>query len=598
MAVDVSVEAFPGPDEIDGFWAFDKMHAPRPITTLSEDLVTLTLAEGFTTAQAMYDSPVMMTNQHVNYYLYASFHPIGDEKELGERLARYRDTLADKVPGVGRRWEEEWKPAIIDLNMAEKEADYSELDDEALLAKLAEMKQRMTFMWHVHGHINFVLISSAKFCDRYDEIVQPDDPTEAYQCLQGWETQSMKASRGLWRLSRLIRREPELVGLFESTTPQDLPEALAASDAGRTFLAELDAYLDDFGWRSDAVYDLGDITWREDPSIPLGALISYVALDDSADPDILFEKAVATRDGCWPGAEKLAGDPERLAEFDELYEAARYSNPLTEDHAFWIDQMSIALFRRFVLHIGERLADRGLIGEAGDVNFLTEDELIDAVRNGTDRRESHRAATRGARRLGHRRPAAHPGHAPGAHRGPVHGRHHRATARHHPARRERAGPRRAEGRGRLARRRHRHREGGPQPRRGERPRGRRHHGLRDDAAAVGAAVLHRGRRRHRHRRRAQPLRHRGPRVRPARRRRHPGRHLHAPDRYDRHHRRHQGHRHHRRPPLTALWPKFLRVEHPRGAEPAAISVRAATPGVRNRGGGAGRPTRHPRDGAT
>ena len=40
-------------------------------------------------------------------------------------------------------------------------------------------------MWHVHGHINFVLISSAKFCDRYDEIVQPEDPTEAYQCLQG-----------------------------------------------------------------------------------------------------------------------------------------------------------------------------------------------------------------------------------------------------------------------------------------------------------------------------------------------------------------------------------------------------------------------------
>ena len=32
--------------------------------------------------------------------------------------------------------------------------------------------------------------------------------------------------------------------------------------------------------------------------------------------------------------------------------------------------MSIALFRRFVLHIGERLAERGQIGEADDVNFL------------------------------------------------------------------------------------------------------------------------------------------------------------------------------------------------------------------------------------
>lgn len=82
---------------------------------------------------------------------------------------------------------------------------------------------------------------------------------------------------------------------------------------------------------------------------------------------------------------KLADDPERSAEFDELYEAARYSNPLTEDHAFWIDQMGIAVFRRFVLHIGERLADRGNLGQASDVFYLTEEELIDAVGNGGDR---------------------------------------------------------------------------------------------------------------------------------------------------------------------------------------------------------------------
>jgi hypothetical protein len=25
---------FPTPDEIEGFWAFDKMHAPRPLTKL------------------------------------------------------------------------------------------------------------------------------------------------------------------------------------------------------------------------------------------------------------------------------------------------------------------------------------------------------------------------------------------------------------------------------------------------------------------------------------------------------------------------------------------------------------------------------------
>jgi pyruvate,water dikinase len=387
MTVDVSPDAFPAPDEIEGFWSFDKMHAPRPITPLSDHLVTRPLAEGFTTAQAMYDSPLAVTNQHINYYLYSSFHPVADEVELADRLSRYDQTLADKVPGVGRRWEEEWKPAIIERHRVERTADYSTLDDEALLAKLQDMKDYMTFMWHVHGHINFVLISSAAFCDLYEEVMEPGDPTEAYQCLQGWETQSMASSRGLWRLSRLVVADAELRAAFEANATADLPAVLAASDAGRRFLGALEAYLDDFGWRSDAVYDLGDVTWREDPSIPLGALASYVKMGDEADPDALFAKAVAERDRLLAAArERLADYPETRDRFEELYEAARYSNPLTEDHAFWIDQMGIAIFRRFVLHIGQRLTDRGQLTDASDVNFLTEDEVVDAVRNGTDRR--------------------------------------------------------------------------------------------------------------------------------------------------------------------------------------------------------------------
>ena len=66
---------FPGPDEIEGFWALDKMHAPRPIAPLSFDLVVKTLGEGFTKAQAEYDCPIMVTHREVNHYFYVAFHP-------------------------------------------------------------------------------------------------------------------------------------------------------------------------------------------------------------------------------------------------------------------------------------------------------------------------------------------------------------------------------------------------------------------------------------------------------------------------------------------------------------------------------------------
>ena len=57
---------------------------------------------------------------------------------------------------------------------AEKEVDYSGLSDEELLAKLDEMTEHMRYMWWIHGHINFVLLSSSAFCDLYAEVMQPD----------------------------------------------------------------------------------------------------------------------------------------------------------------------------------------------------------------------------------------------------------------------------------------------------------------------------------------------------------------------------------------------------------------------------------------
>ena len=81
---------------------------------------------------------------------------------------------------------------------------------------------------------------------------------------------------------------------------------------------------------------------------------------------------------------KLAGDPEKLAHFEKLFEAAKYSYPLTEDHAFYIDQMGVVLFRRFVSAVGERLARRGCFDNGEDIYFLYDAEVGDAMANDTD----------------------------------------------------------------------------------------------------------------------------------------------------------------------------------------------------------------------
>ena len=243
----------------------------------------------------------------------------------------------------------------------------------------------MEEMWYIHGHINFALISGAALSDFYDEVIRPDDPTEAYQILQGHHTRPVDAAHGLWNLSRIAKASPELSRIFDENHPRDLHAALAQNEEGKAFLAKLDDYLFDFGWRSDAVYDLADVPWIENPQIPLGNIARYIPMDDSADPMIGFNRAVELREQLTERIRTtLADQPDKLARFEELYDAAQYAYPLTEDHAFYIDQMGVVLFRRFVRAVGAALARQGSLAEGDDVFYLYDREVRDAMANGAD----------------------------------------------------------------------------------------------------------------------------------------------------------------------------------------------------------------------
>ena len=77
-------------------------------------------------------------------------------------------------------------------------------------------------------------------------------------------------------------------------------------EEGRRFLREFQAYLDEFGWRSDG-FELADPTWRENPRIPLEHPRLYGAWRGGR-PDVRFREAVQTR------ARQLDEARQRLAE--------------------------------------------------------------------------------------------------------------------------------------------------------------------------------------------------------------------------------------------------------------------------------------------
>jgi pyruvate,water dikinase len=141
--------------------------------------------------------------------------------------------------------------------------------------------------------------------------------------------------------------------------------------AGQAFLVELTAYLDDFGWRTDSIFELTKKSWREDPSIALNAIQGYVGIGDNGGPEAQYQSAVRRREELLARARgRLAGDPAKLARFNELYETAACFTPVAEDHNHYIDQMGDIVMRYPALEIGRRLVVRGSIAAEDDVFFL------------------------------------------------------------------------------------------------------------------------------------------------------------------------------------------------------------------------------------
>ena len=68
-------EGFPSRDEIEGYWDWDKIHAPRPLTPLAGDAVVMAMGDGFTIAQHDFGTPLSLKCRMINNYFYSSFAP-------------------------------------------------------------------------------------------------------------------------------------------------------------------------------------------------------------------------------------------------------------------------------------------------------------------------------------------------------------------------------------------------------------------------------------------------------------------------------------------------------------------------------------------
>ena len=248
------------------------------------------------------------------------------------------------------RWQNDWLPKIQADLARFRLIELSELAHDELAQVLHDTLAWQIDHWRIHAHMGSIPLSAVqRLIDWYLHRFPEAPETEPHKLLQGQSNTSVENGHRLWKLSQMVT--PAIAALLR---PNDL-DALPAP-----FGPALDDHL--------------KLMWWEVPS-HLAQLVLKCFEDGVSDPYIEIDRLSAERDAFTQivRSKLSAVDSEK---FELLLACARENNPLTEDHAFWLDQQSSAVIHEIVAEFGRRLTQFGILDAPPDVCYLMLDEFI------------------------------------------------------------------------------------------------------------------------------------------------------------------------------------------------------------------------------
>lgn len=372
------------PEEALGFWTADLMHWPNGMSFLGATMDMPAFVRGMNKAIQELRMPMAsMTFKCIRGYMYANAVPYStDPAKMEQRMQEMQGQMMKHVPGLYERWQNVYEPEVRAINDETLHSDYRKLGDgdiSGLLEAIVAKRER-------EGELHFLAVFPAMgavmaYEEVYTQLFGAPKSSEHLQLLQGFANKSTETDTALWRLAMDARKRPAVIEIIRRVDPSAAHDALAASEEGRAFRGAVDEFLDERGWRCNE-FDIGSVTWREDPTTVYKLIREYAARDDY-DPEEEYRSLVSARQAREKLLfDKLSGDEQRVGLFRMMLGGAQQYLPIQEDHNYWIDQQGAAVQRVPVLDAARRLVDAKRLARVEDVFFLKYEELQDALRGG------------------------------------------------------------------------------------------------------------------------------------------------------------------------------------------------------------------------
>jgi rifampicin phosphotransferase len=372
------------PSDPEMTWEWDDMHMPAVLSALAGDYATV-IAAGMAYGHQRLGTPVQMRVRIWNGYAYYGLWtdvPEADQAAMWER--RTAGTRA-AIKTADAYWRE---------RVPELQAAYAwvagrpveEMPFGDLATTWDEVWGRIGRCWAIH----FFAIRGPyqvldDLADLYESVMEGATPGEGLGLIGGGDHELQAVERRIAELATLVDRTP---GLAERLNEPGMSvDRLARSPGAGEFAAALDVFLAEHGHLGQNVDDLTQASWREDPSLFLAELAKRVREPAAISADERRQRLAGEADLQADRVRAaLADDATQLARFEDLLADARQIGHLTETHNYWIDRMAQASLRTFVVRVGHRLAEAGLIDDAHDIFHLHRDEVPEVLRRRDDRR--------------------------------------------------------------------------------------------------------------------------------------------------------------------------------------------------------------------
>ncbi|TVS09645.1 MAG: phosphoenolpyruvate synthase [Planctomycetaceae bacterium] len=264
--------------------------------------------------------------------------------------------------------------------------DFDRMPPHRLMDVYRDMEQKLLWNWqapiindfYVMIHYGALRAICRRWCGDESQSLQND-----LICGNG-DIESTEPTRMLMKLALRIRRDPAMVALFQESDHKELARRVPVDPACAEIAAEVQTYLERYGFRCINELKLEEPSLRETPEFVYQILQNYLQVDES----LLDAEAMEAREReIRAGAERTADEALRKRSFTWLRRIvfrrvlrnARKGVRNRENMRFARTRI-YGVLRELIQAMGRHLVRVDVLDDAYDIFYLTIDEVWDYVK--------------------------------------------------------------------------------------------------------------------------------------------------------------------------------------------------------------------------